>query len=310
MLSLRVDRGRRWSFNGWNNRFSLSLFRALTPRVPEILRPTAQWVLALACYAAMRPERRASLANLKRVTGEGGGRLKRQSLRLFYNFSRLMVSRLELGSLTMQELQARVVNLEEARARLASVLGGGGGAVVATAHLGNWEMGMRLLRLSGRPVHVVMKVDGDAGVEAEYQRLRASEGLRIHWLGVDPLLSVTLLTALRRGDLVAVQADRDAGAERTRVRLFGQPTWLPLGPARLARAAEVPVLPCFVLMDRGKRLKVCIGDPIRIDSSVDSEAGIRHATRALARAIEAAVAEAPEQWFNFYPIWESNPSAS
>jgi KDO2-lipid IV(A) lauroyltransferase len=258
----------------------------------------------------MARERRASLANLRRVSSERGLRLWRRSFALFYNFSRFMVSRLDLPRLSTPQLLGRVVNLEEARGALRAALDDGSGAVVATAHLGNWEMGVRLLRLSDRPVHVVMMADGDGGIEREYERLRAMEGVHVHWLQDSPLLSVELLAALRRGELVALQADRDTGAARLELPFFGAPAWLPLGPACLARAAAVPILPCFVLMESGQRLRVRVAPPIRVERSQDAAADLRAATQAVARAIESAVSEHPDQWFNFYPVWPQDCSPS
>jgi len=308
MDTLPNTRERRWSSHGWNNRLSLFLIRSITPRLPSAVLPAVHGLMTGICYAAMPRERRASLANLERVCGRDGTRLRRRSLALFYNFSRFMVSRLDLARLSAEDLARRVVNLDEARAALTAVLREGNGAIAATAHLGNWEIGARLLCLTGRRVHVVMMADGDDVVEHEYQRLRAVDGVQTHWVGGSDFLAVDLLSALRRGELVALQADRDTGSWRVKLPLFGAPVWLPLGPASLARASGASILPCFVLMESGNDLRLHIGEPIRVARGLDATQDLREATRRLARAIEAAVSERPDQWFNFYPIWDPEKS--
>ncbi|MCZ6779228.1 MAG: lysophospholipid acyltransferase family protein [Acidobacteria bacterium] len=256
------------------------------------------------CYVAMGHERRASIANLRQICAEDGLRLRRRSFSLFYNFSRFMVARMEMKNLPEQSITERVVNLPEARAALERALALGSGAVVATAHLGNWEMGVRLLKLSGRKVHIVMMADGVGDIESEYERSRAMEGLKVHWIGEDPFVGAELLSALRDGELVAVQADRNAGAACVTLPLFGAPVQLPLGPATLARAADVPILPCYVLMEDGHHLRLRIDPPIQVRRTSNAREDLYQATLELSRSIEAAVAERPEQWFNFYPIWE------
>lgn len=248
------------------------------------------------------------MENLRRICEERGWRLRRRSFALFYNFSRFMISRFDLRGISTGQLLERVTNVEEARKALEEGLREGRGAVVATAHLGNWEMGVRLLHLSGRPVHVVMMADGDEAVERDYQRLRTMEGVRVHWLGDSAYVGAELLAALRRGELVAVQADRRPGDEGVSLPLFGAPVRLPHGPAALARAAQAPILPCFVFMEEGRKLRARVEPPIWVERGSDARADVHAATLRLASAIERAVSHRPEQWFNFYPIWEQGAS--
>lgn len=300
---------RRWSHHGWNNRLSLYLIRTIMPRLPRPLAAMALFVTTMLCYVAMGHERNASMVNLRRICPERGFRLRRRSFSLFYNFGRFMVARMELNGLSETRLTKKVINYDNARAVLARVLDEGRGAVVATAHLGNWEMGIRLLTLSGRPVHVVMMEDGDRSIEGVYEKLRVIDGVRVHWINKNPFVGVELLSALRNGGIVAVQADRNAGASQARLPMFGAPVSLPLGPASLARAAGVPIIPCFVVMESGNSVKLRIDPPIMVTRTSDPARDLIQATSQIARCIEGAVAEYPDQWFNFYPIWEQERSS-
>ena len=295
---------RLWSRHGWNNRLSLYLIRTILPKLPRPLAAMAQFTATALCYVVMGHERNASMVNLRRISTERGLRLRCRSFALFYNFSRFMVARMELGSLTKTHLAERVVNFDEARAVLARALANGAGAVVATAHLGNWEMGIRLLTLSDRRVHVVMMRDGSKSIEVEYEKLRAIDGVRVHWINSNPFVGAELLSALRNGEIVAVQADRKAGASQARLPMFGAAVSLPLGPATLARAAGVPIIPCFVVMESGTSVRLRIDPPIIVTRTSDPERDLLQATGQIARCIESAVSEWPDQWFNFYPIWE------
>jgi lauroyl/myristoyl acyltransferase len=70
----------------------------------------------------------------------------------------------------------------------------------------------------------------------------------MHFQSDDPLQGLELLDALRRGETVAVQGDRPrTGTRSVDGQLFGRPFPLASGPAALARAAGVQLLPVYVI---------------------------------------------------------------
>jgi predicted LPLAT superfamily acyltransferase len=79
---------------------------------------------------------------------------------------------------------------------------------------------------------------------------------------------------------------------------FGRPAPFPLGPFVLARAAGVPVVPAFCLLDRDYRYSVRIATPIIVRRGEEADAA-----RAWVGALEAVVRERPTQWFNFFDVW-------
>jgi lauroyl/myristoyl acyltransferase len=176
-----------------------------------------------------------------------------------------------------------------------------GGLVSVTAHVGNWELAGRLLanRLARR-IHVV--VSPDEAPELERWVRRDGEGVRFVPRG-HPGVGVELLAALRRGEVVALQADRALGnGGDVWIPFFGQPAPFPLGPFVLARAAGVPLVPAFCMLDRHYRYDVRIATPITVGRG-DEEA----AARAWVALLEDVVRDHPTQWFNFFDAW--NPFA-
>jgi KDO2-lipid IV(A) lauroyltransferase len=176
----------------------------------------------------------------------------------------------------------------------------GGGFVMVTGHVGNWELGSAIpADVEARTVHVVREEELDPRAQEFVRGLLARMGPRYetHFAGADPTLAVRLREALDRGEIVALQADRPRrGGRAIETRLFGRPFLLPAGPLALARAAGVPVLPVFVLRRGRRRYVLAVGEPIR---DVHPEAG----TRAVASALEAAIRRSPHQWFCFRALW-------
>jgi hypothetical protein len=189
-----------------------------------------------------------------------------------------------------------------------------GGFIMATAHIGNWEAGS-MLPVSRRElrVHLVREPELDPRAQEFVRRqvARVAGGRHVtHFASTDGSLGVALLEALQEGDVVALQADRPRRGGRTiGATMFGQPVALPAGVFALARAADVPVLPVFVLREGRRRYRVVIDEPVRVPRTGDRRADLAQAAGHLARSIESAVRRAPHQWFVFRRLWSTTDAA-
>jgi len=183
----------------------------------------------------------------------------------------------------------------------------GSGFVLVTAHVGGWELGSTLPPgAHAATIHVVR--EQEAGPEAQAYTERLLEGLggsryRTHFAADDMSLGVTLLGALREGDVVALQADRPrSGGQSSVVELFGAPFDVPTGPAALARLAGVPIVPVFTVREGRRRYRVLVESPIRVATGPDRAADQQEALERVGRALEAVIARVPEQWFCFREV--------
>ena len=114
-----------------------------------------------------------------------------------------------------------------------------------------------------------------------------------------PTVSLELVGALRRGEIVALHGDRALGnAGDVLVPFFGHLAPFPVGPFRLARAAGVPVVPSFCLLDADHRYQIFLRAPLPVPAGGEEEA-----LRAWVAGLEEVVRSHPTQWFNFFDIW-------
>ena len=285
--------------HGLNRKLSWELFLRIPPRLPLFLRVPLHHVTTLACFACMPRERAAARRNLRRVTGATGLANLRLAYRLFYNFSRFLVTYGEMRQ-RPEAIESRVSGAAEAGATLETLLAQGRGVLLATMHVGQWDLGLRLLSRFEVPVHVVMRREAAPEVSRYADELRAWDRLQVHELGA-PALAVTLLAALGRGEIVAIQLDRPLGAGVMRVPFFGEPAELPTGPIQLALAANAPLLPMFVLLDGVTRYRLLTLPPMRFERRGPEPLG--EGMMRLVEVMESVVARYPDQWFNFYDVW-------
>ena len=190
----------------------------------------------------------------------------------------------------------------------AQVTEGTGGLLLVTAHVGPWETASHFgASNSPRRIHIVREKEIDPRAQQFIQDLlsRSGDEYVTHFAGENLTLALELAKALREGDVVALQCDRPrAGGRTVIVNLFGRPMPLPTGPAALARAANVPILPVFNFRDARFRLRTVVRAPIHVDHTTDRDSDVANAVHRLATEIEWAIRHRPYQWFCFRRLWE------
>ncbi len=295
---------RRWYFHPFNTPLSWELILRITPKLPRFVMIPLHHLTSLVFFACMPKERRAVRRNLQRITGKTGLRNFRLTYRLFHNFSRFMVAYTEIRHLEIERFRQRIV-ADNSETLIRNLLSEEKGLIIATAHLGHWDLGLKLLQICDRPVHAVMLSQDPVEVTRYADEARQNPHLRVHQMGSTPLLAVELMLALKRGEIVAVQTDRPVGQNVMSVPLFGASTLLPTGPVELASATGAPILPVFILLDRSRRYRILTREPMRFQRSESEtpEASMRSAMARMAAMLESVITQYPDQWFNFYDVW-------
>jgi Kdo2-lipid IVA lauroyltransferase/acyltransferase len=186
-------------------------------------------------------------------------------------------------------------------ARLRECVKGGRGAILASAHLGNWHGGGVMVARHGFPVRAVMyrNMAGDAMDLGVARR----GGVGQAWVDGDPFSMVELVRALRRGEILAMLADNPWDSRSEEVPFFGRPARFPVGPTRLARLAGVPIFPAFCTWTRPREYDATLCDPIEVAETGDPREVERDALHRLVRVIEDFVGRNLPVWFNFEPAW-------
>ncbi|HET8576579.1 MAG TPA: lysophospholipid acyltransferase family protein [Methylomirabilota bacterium] len=241
----------------------------------------------------MPAERAAIQATLRRTTGTDSACLDQLTTRVFSEFAMCFSDLVSTNRQPAARLTSHVASLEGVE-HITTLTGG---LVSLTAHLGNWELAGRLLAArTHRTTHVV--VAEEAARKLERWVRRNGEGVRFVTRS-RATVSLELIAALRRGEVVGVQGDRALGTRGdVMLPFFDRPAPFPLGPFLLARAAGVPLVPAFCLLGSDYRYVMKVAKPITV-----ARDGEEDAARAWVAVLEGVVREHPTQWFNFFDIW-------
>lgn len=181
----------------------------------------------------------------------------------------------------------------------------GRGAVLASAHIGGWEVIVPLASLV-HDISVTALVEDDwlAWAVAD---IRMRGGLDVLSISEPPLRA---LNALRSGQVVVMLADVALPGMRTaEVTLLDAPLLLPAGPAALSRISRAPLLPFAVLPIDTRAWRMWIGKPIAPPPRGSGRAGEVAAMQALADVWSEVIRAYPTHWAAVYPMpWRNGAS--
>jgi predicted LPLAT superfamily acyltransferase len=186
------------------------------------------------------------------------------------------------------------------------------GCLVLGSHFGNLEYSRAVAARHPELVINVLTYDRHA---TKFARLMADSGpaSRLHLIQVTELdlaRALELRERVRQGEWVFIAGDRVPVGDSFRVfraPFMGEDACFPIGPIVLATLLECPVylLYCYRLDDHYHLGFERFAERIELPRN-DRDRAIGEYVRAYANALEAQVALAPLQWFNFFDFWKAH----
>ena len=278
----------------------LLLFRAaewLFAHLPPALGIALLTAAYSVAYHAWPPKARIMRANLAHVLGVpvDDPRTAAAARRAYRTYGRYVAELLRMPSRPEAEI-AELIDEHQLESFLAT-FDASHGLIVPSAHLGNGEAVVAGFSHLGLPANILAD-DSTQGELFDYLTAqRAQWGVRmIPWRNLREVYRV-----LARGEILGLTVDWGYRPGDVPVRLFGQWTTLPAGPAMLAARTGALIVPVFSYRQSSGRYFVFHTDPIRVASSETAE--IQRVTQRIADALESALGRAPEQWYSFQQVW-------
>jgi phosphatidylinositol dimannoside acyltransferase len=272
--------------------------------VPFYLRPVMIFFWTIFFFFLAAPARQAILSNL-RVVRPGSSpllNLGRAWLTL-YNFA-WAISDAADHKLSQTEFAYEVEGGE-----FLDQLASAHGAILLTAHMGNYDLGAAVFaQRFRRDIRMVRapEADGQTAQHLDESLERAGAGaVKVVYNTSNMALPFELLNAIREGEIVSIQGDRAiANVSQREARLFGETVRLPDGPFMLALVAQVPIFPLFIARTSFHRYKIIAREPIFcLRTGRDRASAIEEAMQAWSRTLESVIAAHWSQWFSLVPIF-------
>lgn len=176
----------------------------------------------------------------------------------------------------------------------------GRGAVLATAHFGNWEAA-RIMPEFGIPMSVVVKKQRNRYFDNFNNAIRMRHGVGL----IDVKRGLRdILHELRRNHMVAILMDQNAGKNGLVLDFLGFPATHWVGVAKLSLRYKVPVVPGFAL--RKPDGTICFTFEPMIyhpdwDDTDEHEAAVLKEVNLI---IEKYISAYPDQWLWLHKRWK------
>ena len=181
-------------------------------------------------------------------------------------------------------------------------LDGGKGAILVSAHFGNWELQPVYYCSRGYTVSVIARRIYYEKYDEWVRVLRESTGVNIIFRDESPK---KVISVLKNNNLLGVLPDQDIDSiEGVFVDFFGKTAYTPSAPVVLAMKMGSPILPCFIVRNKNRH-KAIVGDPIKMEITGNKEEDIRKNTQLWTSAVESYIRKYPEQWVWMHKRWKT-----
>ena len=247
----------------------------------------------------IKVDRRTVRANLKAIFPDKQlSEIESIRSEMFINFARYLVDFFRFPLLNQANIKNvfRLVNQHY----LEQALANGKGAIIVSAHLGNWELGGIGLALAGYPIGVVVLSHQHKRVDEFFNLRRKEKGVIVMPLGnaVKDCLSL-----LRQNKAIALIGDRTFDSSAVELDFFGLKSHLPKGPAILSLKTGAPIVLAFTPRCPDGSYQLIFEKAIAFVPSGNRDKDIIELSNRYKTVIENYIKCYPEQWFMFRKFW-------
>lgn len=266
--------------------------------LPRGLLAAAGTVAGLLWYYVLPIRRRVAIDNVA-ASLTGGDRAAAAPIvrRSFGNLCRFTIAAIARGP---DDVRGVAVSGE---GPLKEAIAAGKGAIVVTAHTGDWDLNELIGPAIGLTLHVPTRRVGIAGVQRYWEEVRAGRG-NVYLPYNTPMTE--LLGILRAGGCLALVFDQNMPPKRgVPAAFFGRPASTVYAPAVLHFRTGAPIFPAFGAREPGGRYVAeifpAIAPPARTG---DLRADAAAVMTTLNGFLEEWIRRFPDQWLWAHRRWK------
>jgi Kdo2-lipid IVA lauroyltransferase/acyltransferase len=201
-------------------------------------------------YVLLRRHRKSAIENLKFAFGDekSADELAHIARRNFVHLSQTAADMCRLPKWTRSGMPD-LVHAPEGTQALDQAPAAGRGAIVLTGHLGNWELLGPCLRFLGYPGSLVGRRIYYEPYDRVLVSLRRSGLVETIYRDESPR---QILEVLKRNHLIGMTTDQDIDSlDGIFIPFLGRDALTAVAPAKISLASGAPILPTFLVHDRG-----------------------------------------------------------
>jgi lauroyl/myristoyl acyltransferase len=178
------------------------------------------------------------------------------------------------------------------------------GFILATPHMGNWEIAGVAGDLLGFPLFVIVREQKNPLINDYINRMRRSFSLEVlhresrAWKGV--------ADRIRQGKILAILPDIGVRRNGMEIDFLNNKATIASGAAHFAQVGDCPIYPVFVRRIGWTKHDALLLDPILPDPAADPAEDRRRIMQEIMSVFTAEILKTPEQYFWHNKRWVLN----
>jgi predicted LPLAT superfamily acyltransferase len=219
-----------------------------------------------------------------------------------FSFGQVLVDRGWLGMDKKADIHGEVIGAE----KLLEVVRAGRGAVLVTAHVGNWQTALAKLDFLPVKVHALMQYDQFAAAKHYFDLGKKKRPFAIIDANGAFGGMIDATAALQRGEVVTIMSDRHTKGSTKVVDFLGEEVKLPDAAYTLAACVEAPVIVFLAAKTGDRKFELQVWDVFypKFEERQKRHEVLQQCCQKFSSALQNYLQSNPYQWYNFYNIWD------
>lgn len=255
-------------------------------------------------YCIDKKHRQIAFSNLNTAfsTQFSSTEIKRIAKSCFRHFGRSLVDILKIGRLCPEEINRLMIVEGEEHLRDSFRLKRG--ALLFSAHFGNWEIASAFLSQKGK-LSVIARYLDNKPLEKELSGIRRGFGATVIY---KHQAARSILRALQANEMVAVLIDQNViRSQAIFVDFFGKPAATTPSLAAFYLKTRAPLIPVFCFPASHRKYHLQIHEPLEIALTGEENTDVLKITQLCTKIIQTQIEKYPEFWFWFHNRWKTRP---
>jgi len=301
-LKKRLKRTKRWLV--YIIVLALVKFLRLLPRKASIFMMRA---LGRLFFCLAKARRISTINHLTEVFGKekSCAEINQLARQVFLNLSTCAADAARLPRIIEEDLD-KIISVS-GQEILDPVLERGRGAILLTAHFGNWELLGAWMARKGYKIKVVGAPNNNARIDKLITETRNNAG---YYNIARRTGTREIIRALNDGWFIGMLIDQDTKVDGVFVKFFNQWAHTATGPIVLARKYNLDVIPMFIRLKEDLTYHLEVQSPLDLEFTGDQKHDLLVNTQKCSDVYEQIIRRYPEQWAWIHPRWKKQPQTS
>ncbi len=179
------------------------------------------------------------------------------------------------------------------------------GVILASAHLGNWELAGSYIA-TRKKISVIIKRQKNPLFNKYMIESRNKMNIKV----IDMKTSLReVMKDLKNNYIVTILIDQNAGRRGIKTDFLSHPASTYAGTAKIALKTKSPIVPAFAVRDKNDINTFYFEKPIYTDNLEYNDENIKKITDELNKILEKYILTYPEQWFWVHKRWKGAKQA-